>query len=214
MAPEYGATMGFFPIDAETIKYLRFTGRDEAQVQLVEAYAKAQGLFRTDDTPDPVFTDTLELDLATIEPSLAGPKRPQDRVPLKLAKQMFREALAADLENTGTSPESRPPSRRCPSPRRRSFRRRSSRPRHEEQAGTNSAVQVTMNGEKFSLRHGSVVIAAITSCTNTSNPSVMLAAGLLARNAVAKGLNDKAVGEDESRARIESRDATTSRPPT
>src|SRR4029078_10147263 len=102
MAPEYGATMGFFPIDAETVKYLRFTGRDEQQVQLVEAYAKTQGLFRTDDTPDPVFTDTLDLDLGTVEASLAGPKRPQDRVPLKLAKQLFREALEVDLNKTGT----------------------------------------------------------------------------------------------------------------
>src|SRR5712672_1309342 len=102
MAPEYGATMGFFPIDAETINYLRFTGRDEAQVQLVEAYTKAQGIFRTDSTPDPLFSDTLELDLHTVEPSLAGPKRPQDRVPLKLSKRMFKEALAADLERTGT----------------------------------------------------------------------------------------------------------------
>jgi aconitate hydratase len=102
MAPEYGATMGFFPIDAETINYLRFTGRDEAQVQLVDAYCKTQGLFRTDETPDPIFTDTLELDLRTVEPSLAGPKRPQDRVPLKLSKKMFRDALEADLERTGT----------------------------------------------------------------------------------------------------------------
>src|SRR6202035_1522240 len=90
-------------IDAETINYLRFTGRDEPQVQLVEAYTKAQGIFRTDSTPDPVFSDTIELDLRTVEPSLAGPKRPQDRVPLKLSKKMFREALAADLERTGTA---------------------------------------------------------------------------------------------------------------
>ncbi|HEY5021677.1 MAG TPA: aconitate hydratase AcnA [Gemmatimonadaceae bacterium] len=191
MAPEYGATMGFFPIDAETINYLRFTGRDEAQVQLVEAYTKAQGIFRTDDTPDPAFSDTLELDLRTIEPSLAGPKRPQDRVPLKLAKKMFKEALAADLERTGTvaavaaakqaisvaaSPQLSP-SVVATDP--------------DEQAAADSSVPVEMNGEKFSIRHGSVVIAAITSCTNTSNPSVMLAAGLLARNAVEKGLMSK-----------------------
>ena len=191
MAPEYGATMGFFPIDAETIKYLRFTGRDESQVELVEAYAKAQGLFRTDDTPDPVFTDTLELDLATVEPSLAGPKRPQDRVPLKLAKPMFKEALHNDLERTGTvagiaaakqamsvaaSPQLSPAVVATST---------------EEQAGENSGVRVSMNGQDFSIRHGAVVIAAITSCTNTSNPSVMLAAGLLARNAVAKGLMTK-----------------------
>jgi aconitate hydratase len=157
MAPEYGATMGFFPADAETVNYLRFTGRDEQQVALVEAYTKAQGLYRTDDTPDPVFTDTLELDLGSIEPSLAGPKRPQDRVPLRLAKPMFEEALAVDLKKAGTQP----------------------------------VVPVTMNGKSFELRHGAVVIAAITSCTNTSNPSVMLAAGLLARNAVAKGLKSQ-----------------------
>ena len=191
MAPEYGATMGFFPVDAETINYLRFTGRDEAQMQLVEAYAKAQGIFRTDDTPDPAFSDTLDLDLRTIEPSLAGPKRPQDRVPLKLSKKMFKEALAADLERTGTvsaiaaakqamsvaaSPQLSPSVVATDS---------------DEQAGENSSVPVEMNGEKFSIRHGSVVIAAITSCTNTSNPSVMLAAGLLARNAVEKGLMSK-----------------------
>ncbi|MFL5497146.1 MAG: aconitate hydratase AcnA [Gemmatimonadaceae bacterium] len=191
MAPEYGATMGFFPIDAETINYLRFTGRDEAQVQLVDAYTKAQGIFRTDDTPDPLFSDTIELDLRAVEPSLAGPKRPQDRVPLKLSKMMFKDALAADLERTGTvaavaaakqamsvaaSPQLSP-SVVATDP--------------EEQAGENSRVHVEMNGEKFSLRHGSVVIAAITSCTNTSNPSVMLAAGLLAKNAVAQGLTSK-----------------------
>ncbi|HEV7388268.1 MAG TPA: aconitate hydratase AcnA [Gemmatimonadaceae bacterium] len=191
MAPEYGATMGFFPIDAETINYLRFTGRDEAQVQLVEAYCKTQGLFRTDDTPDPIFSDTLELDLKTVEPSLAGPKRPQDRVPLKLSKKMFKEALAADLDRTGTvaavaaakqamqvaaSPQLSP-SVVATDP--------------AEQAGEQSSIAVEMNGEKFSIRHGSVVIAAITSCTNTSNPSVMLAAGLLAKNAVAQGLSSK-----------------------
>jgi len=191
MAPEYGATMGFFPIDAETINYLRFTGRDEAQVQLVDAYCKTQGIFRTDETPDPLFSDTLELDLRTVEPSLAGPKRPQDRVPLKLSKRMFRDALAADLERTGTvagvaaakqamqvaaSPQLSP-TVVATDP--------------DEQIGQNSSVPVEMNGEKFSIRHGSVVIAAITSCTNTSNPSVMLAAGLLARNAVARGLASK-----------------------
>jgi aconitate hydratase len=191
MAPEYGATMGFFPIDAETIKYLRFTGREEAQVQLVEAYCKEQGLFRTDDTPDPLFSDTIELDLMSVEPSLAGPKRPQDRVPLKLSKKMFKDALAADLERTGTvaavaaarqamnvaaSPQLSP-SVVATDP--------------DEQANEDSNVPVEMNGEKFAIRHGSVVIAAITSCTNTSNPSVMLAAGLLARNAVEKGLSSK-----------------------
>jgi aconitate hydratase len=191
MSPEYGATMGFFPVDAETVKYLRFTGRDEQQAMLVEAYTKAQGLYRTDETPDPVFTDTLQLDLGTIEPSLAGPKRPQDRVPLRLAKKMFSEALHADLDRTGTmaaAAAARQAMSVAASPQLSATVVASSR---EEQAGEQSTVQVTMNGESFGLRHGSVVIAAITSCTNTSNPSVMLAAGLLARNAVAAGLSTK-----------------------
>src|SRR5947208_8766130 len=102
MAPEYGATMGFFPVDDETLKYLRMTGRGDAQVALVEAYCKEQGLFRTDATPDPLFTDTLELDLGTVVPSLAGPKRPQDRVPLTDAKTMYLQALEADLAKAGT----------------------------------------------------------------------------------------------------------------
>src|SRR6185295_1547663 len=102
MAPEYGATMGFFPCDEETLKYLRMTGRNEENIKLVEAYTKEQGLFRTDSTPDPVFTDTIELDLGSVEPSLAGPKRPQDRVPLSKAKTMYREALEEDLAKLGT----------------------------------------------------------------------------------------------------------------
>ena len=157
MAPEYGATMGFFPVDAETPKYLRLSGRSDEQVALVEAYTKAQGLFRTDETPDPVFTDTLELDLSTVVPSLAGPKRPQDRVALTESKAKYAEALAAQHAATG--------------------------------AGT--AQSVTYKGATFDLTDGAVVIAAITSCTNTSNPSVMLAAGLLAKKAVAKGLTTK-----------------------
>jgi aconitate hydratase len=191
MAPEYGATMGFFPVDAETVKYLRFTGRDEQQAMLVEAYSKAQGLYRTDDTPDPVFTDTIQLDLGSIEPSLAGPKRPQDRVPLKLAKSMFREALHADLDRTGTlaaAAAARQAMSVAASPQ---LSHTVIAATHDEQAGEQSAVKVSMNGESFGLRHGAVVIAAITSCTNTSNPSVMLAAGLLARNAVAAGLKSK-----------------------
>ncbi|HUF65429.1 MAG TPA: aconitate hydratase AcnA, partial [Gemmatimonadaceae bacterium] len=191
MAPEYGATMGFFPVDEETLKYLRFTGRDEHHVRLVEAYCKEQGLFRTDATPDPDFAVTLELDLGTVEPSLAGPKRPQDRVPLKVAKQLFRESLAVELEKAGTlagiagarqahavaaSPELSPEVVAVT---------------QEEQQHEHGATPVSMNGASFSLRHGSVVIAAITSCTNTSNPSVMLAAGLLARKAVEKGLSTK-----------------------
>jgi aconitate hydratase len=157
MAPEYGATMGFFPVDAETLKYLRLSGRSDEQVALVEAYTKAQGLFRTDATPDPVFTDTLELDLGTVVPSLAGPKRPQDRIALTDSKSKYTEALAAQHAATG--------------------------------AGT--AQSVSYKGSTFDLQDGAVVIAAITSCTNTSNPSVMLAAGLLAKKAVEQGLKTK-----------------------
>ena len=156
MAPEYGATCGFFPIDADTIRYLRETGRDEARVALVEAYAKAQGMFRTSDTPDPVFSDTLELDLASVEPSIAGPKRPQDRVLLKEAKAGFLASLEGEFKKPG-------------------------------EAGKRAAVA----GRDHDLGHGDVVIAAITSCTNTSNPSVMIGAGLLARNAAARGLTRK-----------------------
>ncbi|MCU0625431.1 MAG: aconitate hydratase AcnA [Gemmatimonadaceae bacterium] len=174
MAPEYGATMGFFPVDAETLEYLRLSGRSEQQIALVEAYAKRQGVFRTDETPDPVFTDTLALDLATIEPSLAGPRRPQDRIPLSQSKANYETNLVEtrarlDAATTGAS-------------------------------GGGTAVlaapvvpkvQVDYAGETFDLTDGAVVIAAITSCTNTSNPSVMLAAGMLARNAVARGLRTK-----------------------
>jgi len=156
MAPEYGATCGFFPVDAETIQFLRDTGRDEARVDLVEAYAKAQGMFRTEDTPDPVFTDVLELDLADVEPSLAGPKRPQDRVALK----EVRTGFAVSMEDE--------------------FKKASEMDR-----------RVPVAGRDHDLGHGDVVIAAITSCTNTSNPSVMIGAGLLARKAIAAGLTVK-----------------------
>ena len=191
MAPEYGATMGFFPVDEWTLRYLRLTGRSDEQVALVEAYCRAQGLFRTDETPDPVFTDTIELDLSSVEPSLAGPKRPQDRVPLKASKQMFREALHGELERIGGG---------ATAVKVAQTREVSASPElatavlpetKEEQAGEQTGVGVVMNGQSFRLRNGAVVIAAITSCTNTSNPSVMLAAGLLARNAVAKGLTSK-----------------------
>jgi aconitate hydratase len=158
MAPEYGATIGFFPIDSETLTYLRLTGRDPQHVKLVEAYAKAQGLFRTESTAEPVFNDTLELDLSTVEPSLAGPRRPQDRVPLARSKQAFQEALPAMVT---------------------------------KQAMPVSRVEVTDDGRKYDLHHGSVVIAAITSCTNTSNPAVMIAAGILAKKAVERGLEVK-----------------------
>ena len=152
MAPEYGATMGFFPVDAETLAYLKFTGRSAERLALVEAYTKMQGLFRTDETPDPLFSDTLELDLGKVEPTLAGPKRPQDRVPLRQAKSSFAKAM----EGTAS--------------------------KH---------IEVKNNGDRFELSNGSVVIAAITSCTNTSNPSLMLGAGLVAKKAVERGLESK-----------------------
>ena len=155
MAPEYGATIGFFPIDSETLNYLRLSGRDLEHVKVVEAYAKAQGMFRTDGMADPTFNDTLELDLGTVEPSLAGPRRPQDRVPLTKAKQAFEEALPGMAA---------------------------------KQTKKVSSVTVQDNGNRYDVGHGSVVIAAITSCTNTSNPSVMLAAGILAKKAVERGL--------------------------
>ena len=151
MAPEYGATMGFFPVDSETLNYLRFTGRAEDQVKLVEAYTKEQGLFRTDQTPDPVFSEHADLDLAKVVPTMAGPKRPQDSVPLTQAKSSFEKTLTAPAKH----------------------------------------VSVQNNGDRFDLADGSVVIAAITSCTNTSNPSLMLGAGLLAKKAVERGLASK-----------------------
>ncbi len=159
MAPEYGATCGFFPIDKEVIRYLTFTGRDPARVALVEAYAKAQGMWHDEKTPDPEFTDTLALDLSTVEPSLAGPKRPQDRVSLSAASKEFDKALKDGFAHA--SPASSPI------------------------AGLMGA------GAKATLEDGDVAIAAITSCTNTSNPSVLFAAGLLARKARAKGLTRK-----------------------
>ena len=161
MAPEYGATMGFFPVDNETLRYLRQTGRTEEEVDRVERYCKEQGIFRTAQTPDPAFTDTLELDLATVEPCLAGPKRPQDRVPLSAMKLSFRQALTAPVKERGFGLT------------------------REETARTAS---VSFNGSEARVGHGAVVIAAITSCTNTSNPSVMLGAGLLAKKARERGL--------------------------
>jgi aconitate hydratase len=162
MAPEYGATCGFFPVDAETLAYLRRTGRSPAEVDLVERYCKEQGLFRSDTTPDPVFTETLELDLATVEPSLAGPKRPQDRVPLSQMKEAFAKALSAPVKERGFALGA---------------------------ADLGRSVPVALGARQATLAHGAVVIAAITSCTNTSNPAVMLGAGLLARNAVRRGLS-------------------------
>lgn len=158
MAPEYGATCGFFPVDEKTIEYLRFTGRDEDRVQLVEAYAKEQGLWRND-SKDPIFTDTLELDLSTVEPSLAGPKRPQDRVALSHIAEGFKKDLVAEAGFKVNADDA-----------------------HKT---------ITPEGESFSITHGDVMIAAITSCTNTSNPSVLIAAGLVAKKANALGLKTK-----------------------
>ncbi len=151
MAPEYGATMGFFPVDQETLEYLKFSNRDAELIALVEAYTREQGLFRTDTTPDPLYSDTLELDLAAVTPSMAGPKRPQDRVELPEVKKNFEAAFS----------------------------------------GPKKSAVAQLNGTTATLENGAVVIAAITSCTNTSNPSVMLAAGLLAKKAVERGLKAK-----------------------
>jgi len=180
MAPEYGATCGFFPIDKETINYLRATGRADDRVALVEAYAKAQGMFREDSSPDPVFTDTLELDLATVVPSLAGPKRPQDRVALSNAAPAFAKAVEG-IRGGPKDPEAEPKSK--------------AEARYVDEGATGADEQPVpgyeVNGSDFRLNDGHVVIAAITSCTNTSNPSVLVAAGLLARKARAKGLKPK-----------------------
>ena len=156
MAPEYGATCGFFPIDKDTLEYLKATGRSKGQVDLVEKYAKAQGMFRTARTEDPIFTDTLQLDLADVEPSLAGPKRPQDRVPLSKAASDFDKVMDSEYKK-----------------------------------GSETGKRVPVKGKDYTLGHGDVTIAAITSCTNTSNPSVMIGAGLVARNAVKLGLQVK-----------------------
>ncbi len=189
MAPEYGATMGFFPVDQATLDYLRFTGRDEATVALVEAYCKANGLFWTPSAPEPEFTDVIELDLGTVEPSLAGPKRPQDRVPLSRVKASWQKDLvdafgkkvpteAVDLSRwVGEGGNPAGAHANPPPPH----------PSHEADPGC-AGMPVSNNGKSFRLHHGDVVIAAITSCTNTSNPDVMIAAGLVARKARAKGL--------------------------
>jgi aconitate hydratase len=181
MAPEYGATMGFFPVDSITLDYLRLTGRSDEQVALVEAYCKKQGLFRTDATVDPVFTDMLELDLSTVVPSLAGPKRPQDRIALTDSKRAYGEALRAELARQAAAGGAQP------------LAPMSAVAVMDEEgaAQAHPGVACEWRGEKFALKHGHVVIAAITSCTNTSNPSVMLAAGLLAQKAVAQGLRTK-----------------------
>ena len=164
MAPEYGATMGFFPVDGETLRYMKLTGRPREVIERTEAYCRAQGLFREANTPDPEFTDTLELDLGSVVPSLAGPKRPQDRVALSDMKSVFQKTLTAPVKGGGY--ELKP-------------------------AAVNRKGRVGTNGGSYEIGHGAVVIAAITSCTNTSNPSVMVAAGLVAKKAVEKGLRVK-----------------------
>jgi len=161
MAPEYGATMGFFPVDNETLRYMKLTGRAAEVIERTEAYCRAQGLFREANTPDPEYTDTLELDLGSVVPSLAGPKRPQDRVALTAMKSVFQKALTAPVKERGY--ELKP-------------------------KAVNRKGRVGTNGGSYEIGHGAVVIAAITSCTNTSNPSVMVAAGLVAKKAVEKGL--------------------------
>jgi aconitate hydratase len=177
MSPEYGATIAICPIDDMTLDYLRLTGRDEAQVRLVEAYAKEQGLFRTESSIDPVYTASIELDLSTVEPSLAGPKRPQDRVSLRQSKLKFEQALEVMLtERKGRTPAA------------------AAAAQASGQASVQAAAAVAVAEVPPGLEglaHGSVVVAAITSCTNTSNPSVMIGAGLLARNAVQRGLKTK-----------------------
>ena len=210
MSPEYGSTCAIFPIDAETIRYLQFTGRPPEQIALVEAYAKEQGLFHEPGAPDPVFSETVEVDLATVVPSIAGPARPHDRVSLSDAKRSFRLALAETPSTTSVTfsprgpdeasaqsfPASDPPASNAgssnpagpttcpeptPSPSSESMPDRPSRP----------TTAVLGGGAEVTLDHGDIVIAAITSCTNTSNPSVMVAAGLLAQKAVARGLRTK-----------------------
>jgi aconitate hydratase len=197
MSPEYGATCGFFPVDEETLRYLRLTGRSVEQVELVEAYCRAQGLFHDPDAT-PEYSQIVELDLGDVEPSLAGPRRPQDRVPLTEAKESFLASLSSfgvpyrngseDKAMADSFPASDPPD--FTEPGHQPFAEEQLAPVAVEERGP-ASVPVSMEGETFELEHGSVVIAAITSCTNTSNPSVMVAAGLLAKNAVERGLARK-----------------------
>ena len=171
MAPEYGATCGFFPVDGETLTYLRLTGRTDEQIAVVEAYSKAQGLWREDGAPEANYTDVLHLDLSTVQPSLAGPKRPQDRVLLGDVQKNFQGAFAKEQAT-----------------------RKSSGP-----------AAVSVRGKRFEVADGAVVIAAITSCTNTSNPTVLVAAGLVAQKGARTWPIDQAVGKNIARPGLQGR---------
>jgi len=192
MSPEYGATCGIFPIDVETLRYLRLSGRSDEQIALVEAYCREQGLFHDEKTPQAEYSELLTLDLATVEPSLAGPKRPQDRVPLSLAKQSFHDALPSLIKPKAAAKTTAPATANATNDKQVV--------RWEAEGGNPTAVgvedpsvhELVSANAKDRLRHGSVVIAAITSCTNTSNPSVMVAAGLLAKKAIERGLSTPA----------------------
>jgi aconitate hydratase len=206
MSPEFGSTCAIFPIDAETLRYLELSGRPRAQIALVEAYAKEQGLWHDENAEEPTFSDRIELDLGTVEPSLAGPKRPQDRVSLSGAREAFRHALedyapsdgeqadAHDEAIAESYPASDPPANGSPGHQPLDASATEHVPAHTSasvRTRSRSGTPVTLDGESFELDHGHVVIAAITSCTNTSNPSVMIGAGILARNALARGLRSK-----------------------
>ena len=220
MSPEFGSTCAIFPIDSETLDYLRLSGRSEERIALVEAYAKEQGLWHDENSERPTFSDEIELDLASVEPSLAGPRRPQDRIPLRRAQEAFQvslgdfvseppqqsgnpaEAAGDDLNGDAQDeavaesyPASDPPANGSPGHRAPAPAARQATRPHAAPIATlerpHTAVSVTVDGQSFELDHGHVVIAAITSCTNTSNPSVMVGAGILARNAHARGLRSK-----------------------